>query len=206
MIGNEVWVDAGSDPDPAKFARAGATVPYFDARWVAAKSDPLDYLKAWSKAPGMTGAGLYLCDPWQWPGPPTNPGAWADYAYDLVQRKCAPGTSGSFPHVDLNYEQDNPAWLVAMLQRWRSHEPKRVTSWVVQARKAPIYSAIVPTLNKLGITVKCECYVGNMERVESSAETEAWRAAGATRVFPMLDGAQLGAYWQGSAFTMGRLP
>lgn len=206
MSGRSVWCDAGTDPDPAKLADAGITVPFLDARWVGTKADPLAYLKWVRGLAGMTTAGLYLCDPWQWTGPPTDPEAWADWAYDLVQHRCAPGTGGDFPRVDLNYEHDDPEWLVAMLRRWRAHSPRRTTAFVVQAHKASIYAPVAAVLNTLRVTVKPECWLGEMVRVESSAELEAWQYAGVALVEPMLDAKQLGAYWMGTAFTMGRLP
>jgi hypothetical protein len=184
-------------------------VPYLDARWVAAKPDPLGYLKWVRGLAGMTGVGLYLCDPWQWNNPIRDPEAWADYAYNLAQHECAPGTSGSFPSAHLNYEQDDAAgWLLPMLRRWRAHSPRRTTAFVVNAHKWPVYAAVAPAIAGLAVSVVPECFSGSMERVESAAEVQGWAAVGGSSldVYPMLDGAQLGAEWDGVAFTMGHLP
>lgn len=198
-----LWIDEGQNYT----AREPFTCPYFDGRWLAAKGPTasLAYLHA-VPAPSV---GIYLADPWQWPGPPTDPIGWADWAYDTVQHKCAPGTSGDWPRVDLNYEHDDPVWLLDMLSEWRRHSPHRTTAFVVQAHKADVYASIAVELALLHVTVKPECYQGaNMQRVESGGEVLAWQQKGVV-VEPMYDASQLGAWWNeasATAYTQGRLP
>jgi hypothetical protein len=204
------WVDPPSDPDPVKFANNGISIAYFDGRWLAAKADPLAYMTLWRKKLNGSSIGIYFCDPWQWPGISMDPVKWADWLYVTVQMSIAPGTFGDFPRVDLNYEQDDPAWILAALRQWRKHSPRRTTAFVTQSHKASVYTTIAHALTELNITVKPECFVGSqMERVESAAEVLAWQMIGVKRVEPMLDGSQMAAWWNqapATAFTQGRLP
>jgi hypothetical protein len=205
LVDRSIWIDFGQNPDNAKFTANGINCAYFDGRWIAAKTDPIGYLKSVK----TSSVGLYLCDPHQWPNTgPTDPVAWAKWGYDLIQHHAAPGTGGDWPRVDLNYEQDDPQWLLAMLRQWRKNNPHRTTAFVVQANKASIYAPVAQSIAALNVIVKPECFVGNMQRVESSHEIQSWAAAGIPNSLlePMLDASQLGAFWSGTCFTMGRLP
>jgi len=203
-----VWVDAGNDPDPVKLQDHSITAPFFDGRWLADKHDPLAYLNSIKKT--FPNPGVFLCAQGEgWPTPSTMSGKqWADWAYEMVQHKIAPGTSGSYPLVDFNCEVDDPSWVVNMFKRWRTHSPRRTTAWVVECHKAPLYAGIAKVLVDLGIIIKPECFVGNMARVESASEVLSWANIGIPvgRIQPCLDGAALGAWWTGTVFTMGRLP
>jgi hypothetical protein len=219
-----IWIDPPNDPDPLRLKAEQITDPIFDARWLAAKgsSDAPTYLGLWrGRLAGIVG--IYICgqgDGWK-PSSSTAPQPWADWAYDLVQVKVAPGTSGSFPSVDLNVETANPQWMDAMLRRWRSHSHRRATAWSMPANKAPYYASLVPLLVSLNIVVKPQCYAGEtrdaqgntiLERVESAHELATWEDAGMPRsmIQPVLDAAQLGLWWGvpygATAFTQGRLP
>lgn len=205
-----VWVDANNDLDPAKVQKHGLSEAFFDGRWLAAKTDPLAYLAGVKQL--VRSPGIFLCAQGEgWPSPATMTGAeWAWWAYDLVQHKIAPGTGGAFPLVDLNAEVDDlTGWVIPMLRQWRRHSPRRATALVVCAHKAELFRPVVNDLINLNVIVKPECFVDpGMQRVESSYEVLAWEGIGfpAERIVPCLAGDQLGAWWGGTAFTMGRLP
>lgn len=213
MSARSVWVDYQKKDDSTLLGKYGITSPYFDVRQLEAMGPDaaLSFLKS-VRNKYQDNPGVYLCTPELWPGvaPTSDPLGWADWASKLVQQKVAPGTGGDFPRVDINYEGDKPAWLLAMLKRWRSHQPHRTTFWSVQAHKASIYASIATDLAALNITVRPECYQGNdsdtgYQRVESSEEVLAWSALG-LKVEPFLDAKQLGAWWTGVAFIQSRLP
>jgi hypothetical protein len=137
---------------------------------------------------------------------------WADWVYNTFQKKIAPGTSGDFPVVHLNPETDNIAWQMSMLRHWRAHAPRRTTVWTPVAHKAEIFKSVAWEIADLNIIVGPQCYVGNMERVESANEIQAWQRIGIPRqqIMPFLDAEQLGHWWgeEGGAiaFTQARLP
>lgn len=207
-----VWVDMPNDPDYELLEKLGITDPFFDGRWLAEKANPLAYLREVKKR--LPNPGVFLCSQGEgWPShKDTDPKAWADWAYKLVQLKIAPGTGGSFPLVDLNCEVSDPTWLITMLKRWRWHEPKRTTAWVAEAHKYPLFqNDFGRQLKDLGIIVKPECFAdvpgAPMSRVESATEVLEWaKIVGVDRVIPCLDGSQVAHWWAGTAFTMGRLP
>ena len=203
------WIDRDQNPDDRKQQAYGIDCWYFDALWLAGKgSGALQYLRQ-VKTPRV---GVYFCDPHQWLGTaPTDPKAWADWASQTLQKTIAPGTAGDWPRVDLNIEMDDPAWLLAALKRWRWHQPHRTTAWNVQNHKADLYAGVAADIAKLNIKVKPECFGGNMTRVESSGEILSWENVGIPPhlLEPMLDGSQLGMWWEHedlTIFTMGRLP
>jgi len=218
----QAWIDQPQQPDYIKLGKHQITDPIFDGRWLAGLPKPLEYLNGVRLKIGgpfkMSNPGAYFCAQGTdglgaWPSYNDLSGEeWADWAYDLLQKKIAPGTSGSFPCAHLNPETDDVDWQLAMLRRWRDHSPKRLTVWTPVAHKANVFRAVGWELAALDIVVGPQCYVGNMERVESSNEVQAWVDIGipAKRVWPFLDAADLGAWWGEIAgavvFTQGRLP
>lgn len=217
-VPKQCWVDQPKQPDYIKLGKHGVTDPIFDARWLVGLPKPLEFLRdVKTKTAGNPGAffaaqGTDSLGPWPHYNTMSGP-AWADWAYDLLQKKIAPGTSGSFPCAHLNPETDDVAWQMGMLKRWRAHSPKRLTVWTPAAHKANVFRDVGWEIAALDIIVGPQCYVGaNMDRVESANEVQAWVDIGipAKRVWPFLDGAALGAWWGeiGGAvvFTQGRLP
>ena len=189
-----VWVDEGNDADYVTCKRNGCDTLSFAIR------DPRtpNNLKT-AKAQGWA-TRVYAA--WTW---------WPDLSGDefvgavsALLTRVAPGTVGT-PGVDLNYEGDNPAYVAAMLERWRELRPHRDTLWTMQSHKAALYGGIASVLSDARITVAPQCYSGAMVRVESAAEYAAWRVI-ASRISPFYDAAQLGLWWEGTAFTQGRLP
>jgi hypothetical protein len=204
------WVDSGNDFNRAlALPPMSITQPHFDVRDARIT---LDYLKA-RKAEGLE-PGLYLCSQGDgWPShSKLTPEAWADWAYETVQKRIAPGTSGRFPLVDLNCET-GADWVMRMLRQWRKHAPNRSTAYVCAAHQWPLFTAYGTELRRLKIVIRPECFVDpGMRRVESADEALGWMRVGLDplMVKPMLDGAALGEWWGetsgASVFTQGRIP
>src|SRR5574337_1610669 len=204
------WIDPGNDPRGDLTTRFGITDPYFDGRWLLTKPNPSEYLRG-VRAKGFA-PGVYLCSQGDgWPSASsTKPETWATWAYNMIQKQIAPGTSGSFPKVHLNCETHDPAWLLAMLKQWRAHSPKRETALVIEGMQGGWFKAVARQISSdLGVTVIAEAFHGNMVRSESAdvlidlvnAQTTLSHAG------VCLDAAQLGDWWgvnvPAVAFTQG---
>lgn len=208
-----IWADGGNDADYVKNARYGIDEPYFDARWVAAKPDPLGFLKSVRDRTPKQKPGLYLCSQGDgWPSHHELSGAeWADWAYELVQKKIAPGTRGDFPRVCLNCEIHDPQWILEMLTQWRKRNPRRWTSWSMEGHQTGwmmglegFVAAVEPMLD----AVHPQAFRGNMARFESDRVALEMVAAGfpVEKVWCVLAADKLGESWDGVALPQGRLP
>lgn len=203
-----IWVDENNDP-------AWHLLKDFTDVYVSVR-DPrvtLTYLN------GIAGrgfhAGLYACSQGTgWPNPTTHSGpAFADWMYEQVQVRIAPGTMGSFPKVMLNCETHDVEWLVAMFKRWRKRSPRRETYWSPEGRQAGLWSpAQVKVLNDLAIRVVPQAYRGT-DKTPYDAHlpgvVDEWLKAGlrSDLIWLMYDAAWSLPYnWSGFAFTQGRLP
>jgi hypothetical protein len=202
-------VDEGNDPAYHVLADGEYTDVYVSVR------DPrvtLTYLN------GIQGRGyhpgLYACGQGTgWPNPTTHSGpAFADWVYDAVQKRIAPGTMGSFPKVMLNCETHDTGWLMSMFKRWRKKSPRRETYWSPEGRQAGLFSRDqVAVLNELNIRVVPQAYRGH-DKTPYDAHlpgvVDEWLKAGlrSELVWLMYDGAWALPYnWQGFVFTQGRL-
>ena len=203
------WVDPPSEADPAKLKAWGVDEVYFDARWDRLS---LDYLHHVRDGQGFAYPGVYFCSQGEgWPDAhSTAPEAWADWAYNRVQKEIAPGTSGGFPRVHLNCETHDDQWLQAMFKRWRSRSPRRWTGWSMEGHQAGwMNTTFVAALVGLRIDAYLpQAYTGNMRRNESDRVALELVAAGfpVGRVWCMYDAAQVGYWWDGCLYTQGRLP
>ena len=193
-----LWLDRFTGPDPNKIRSYDITCVYEDIR---------DATKASVDAnAALCGAsGVYAC--WNWPEAPATGRAFADWVNNELKRCDL--LEVDKPRVHLNSENDDPAYVAAMLKRWRAHRPTRVTGWTMQSHKSAVYTGIVGTIVQTRVAVLPQCYHGPdnaIVRTESAAEVEAWRDLGVTLVEPMLYAGALGDWWEGTAFIAGRLP
>lgn len=201
-----VWQDANNDPNYGMLEAHQIDCAYFDVR---DERVTLQYLENVRNQLGS--AGLYLCSQGEgWPNASEVSGRqWADWAYETVQKRIAPGTSGQFPRVILNCETHDRAWIVAMLKRWRSRSPRRATCWSMEGHQYDLFRPIATELEDLTISVGPQCYVGdppNRHRIESGTEVARWgELVGSERVIPFLDASSLGWWWRGIAFSAGSL-
>lgn len=203
----QIWVDPPSEADYTKLRAWDVTDPFYDIRW-----DRLDlaYLQE-VRSKGFN-PGLYICSQGEgWPDAhSTAPAAWADWAYGEVKR-IAPRTSGNFPMICINAETHDDQWLLAMFKRWRSHSPKRWTSWSMEGHQGGwmvANPAFVSGMNALNLDAYCpQAYRGGMVRMESDRVALDMVLAGfpASKVFCFYDAAQVGYWYDGVLYTQGRL-
>lgn len=198
-----LWVDAGNDCDTAKARANLMTAAYFDIR--DARLGP-PYFTALA-ALGF-GVGVYASTSW-WPSL-TGPG-FADAVSDRLAA-IAPGSLPDLPAVCLDIERDDIAgYLLPALRRWRTHRPKRVTDLTIEGHKGGLFSPsqVINVAAKVRYIVP-QCYDGTMRGWDSAAMVRDLTDAGfpLAHVYPFLDAAKLAqlAWWEGYAFTQGRLP
>lgn len=201
MIRN-LWVDAGNDCNYAKATAYGITAAYFDIRDPRLTTPYLERV-----ASHGLGVGVYAVASW-WPkleGP-----AFADTVGAMLGT-IAPNSAPDFPAVCLDIEVDDVAgYVLPALRRWRTHRPNRVTDLTLEGHKGGLFSPsqVINVVAKVRLVVP-QCYDGAMTHVwDSCAMSRDLTDAGfpIARVYPFLDAAHLGEWWEGYAFTQGRLP
>lgn len=210
MSVRNLWVDANNDLDPAKAKANAITAAYFDIR------DPrvtLNYLKA-VLAEGFA-PGVYAA--WNWPEIPYDP----PYIGTLKGRifatwlsaeleRIAPGTPPDLPAVCIDIETHDVPFIVGCLQQWRKHRPHRMTDWTLENHQGGLFKPadVLHITAAVRYTVP-QCYEGaNMRPVSSLESARDLAAAGFPWPFLVgfYDAAALPDWWQGYAFTQGRLP
>jgi hypothetical protein len=198
-----VWVDAGNDPDYAKLADNGITWPYFDIREQRLTDAYLDAVRA---HPAIDGCGVYVVASWL-PGF-TGPqlAEWTD------ARLRAIGWLGNPPVMfDIEGTQfDVQGYVLPCLRRWRELRPKRITDLTIEGHKGSLFTPadVINVVAKVRWVVP-QCYNGAMTQVWDSAAMLHDLTAHSfppASVYPFLDAAHLGEWWEGFAFTQGRLP
>jgi hypothetical protein len=123
----------------------------------------------------------------------------------------AKGTPASFPEVCLDIERDDiRGYLLPALRRWRQHRPSRVTDLTLEGHKGGLFSSsdVVNVAAKVRFVVP-QAYDGGMHPWAPAEVVRDLTAAGfpIAQVYPFLDAATaLLPWWQGYAFTQGRLP
>ena len=200
------WTVAGDDPDYGNCRAHGINglfAPLFD---------PLTtklYLRRFA-AEGFAVRGLYLGHNWF---PALGPVQLADKVVAEYKRLTFASGEGDPALRDirlmLNLEQHDPAFILACCTRVRALLPKVGLSWSPEGHQGGWQSKEwVTSMVALKIRAVPQCFVGNMERRESSAMVADLVARGwpFTSVSPFLDASQLGHDWEGYAFTEGRLP
>lgn len=199
-----LWLDRGTGPNAAKIAQYAIECVYEDGRDATKAS-----VTANMQSVGAAGVYYVVGKGAGWPVVPLTARAAADWVNEQLKR-CDLGKPDQ-PRVHLNYEGDDPAWIDEFLRRFRAHRPTRIALWTMQAHKANVYAdqPVISTLVALRIGIGPQCYVGSPEvRVESASEVQAWAANGVpvAQIDPFLWAADLGGWWQGTAFIAGRLP
>lgn len=195
-----VWVDRGNDARGDLRSKYGITEAAFDIREPRLTPSYLDGVKAQGLSPRF-----YAC--WNWPEVEHLNGA--DFAEWVHRRMLAIGWRGNAA-VDLNDETHSGGRIAGMLARWRQLRPTRSTLWTMEAHQSDLFLGIASAIQNANVDVGPQCYVsvdGKNTRVESASEVVAWsRIVPAARVKPFLLADQLGAWWEGCAFTQGALP
>jgi hypothetical protein len=203
-----VWIDGG-DPAYHVLADALVTLVLFDVR--DPRLNPTYIADVLTKVERV---GLFVCSQGEgWPdAKTTSPADWAKFAYQKIQALAGPmGEQGKSIRACLNCETHDVQWILRMFSAWRRHSPHRITVWSMEANQADLFEDHALELRGRSIIAGPQCYVvvpgDPMARVESGHEVAAWSKimGSADRVAPFLDGAKLGHWWEGIAFTQGRL-
>lgn len=197
------WVDAGNDPDPVKLKAHGVTAPVFDIREPRLN---LRYLTTWRAQ--FAAVGVYAA--WNWNSALTGPefATWVSRRLQVI----APNTAPDFPFVCLDMETDNVAYLTGASVQWRKHRPDRVTDWTLEGHKGGIFTdhpAARIILSADFRYIVPQCYNGALTQLwDTFAMTKDLVDAGFPfqSIRPFYDAAHLPEWWDGYAFTQGRLP
>lgn len=200
-----VWVDTGNDPDFAKAVKHGIDGFYFDM------FDPRvteGYLKP-LVADGYR-VGVYMASNWGQFGYGFLSGK--DIAEVVVKRvREIQGKSAapSFPKVQIDMEEHDPALISEVILELRRLLPKKDFSWTMEGFQGGwMDPAFVKTVVDSRFRVVPQAYYGDMT---DTAEDMVLRDL-LKRGFPessvslFYDAASLPAGWNGFAFTQGRLP
>jgi hypothetical protein len=211
------WIDASNDADWAKMAANSMTALYYPV------SDPIEDVrrrisdtKAHSYVPGV-----YMA--WNWPA--FDGLAGVDMA-ELMHSLVAQIEQGIGPvKVQFDYEAHTPVQIRGMLSRFRALRPKQDISWTMEAFQGSWMTVefvqalialkvrIVPQLYRHPASGKDMADKDDYKDLlsEQIAQDVALKDL-LKRGFPFqsvsgfYDAAALPAWWDGFAFTMGRLP
>lgn len=196
-----VWVDAGQDPDWVKLPRYGIDTVYLalgDSRTTKAALQ--------SAAARGYQVGVYMA--WNWG---EYVGLTGPQMAEEVHRRVQPlaWSATSRPKVQFDIEEHSPGKIASCFERWRQLEPKRDTSWTLESMQGGWMSAdFVRRIVACKIRVVPQFYLGNMEPVAADMALRNLTRRGfeESRITGFYDAATLPAWWNGWAFTQGRLP
>ena len=196
-------VDEGNDADFAACEKHGIDSLYFALRDPRVTRAYLLDVRAKGYQVGVYAA-------WNWPGWGSTGKEFAEAVSEAVEALRAPGDPVSFPRVQLNDETHDAARITALLTRWRELHRYQATSWTFEGMQGGwMTPEFVAAVVKARARLAPQAYNGAM--------TELWDPLAVARdltargfesaiVSPMYDAAGLQHYWQGFAFTAGRLP
>ena len=192
-----IWTVAGDDPDYDN-CRAhdinGLFAPMFDV--LTTKG----YLQEF-KAEGFKAWGLYVGHNWF---PALGPAALAAKVVKEYNRIAIPGT-----RLMMNLEQHDPGFIAFCLQEIRRTLPNVGLSWSPEGMQGGwMGDAFVARITSLKVRVVPQAFTGPMVRRESDQILRDLLDRGFVpgQISIFYDAAQLGADWDGYAFTEGRLP
>ena len=132
-------------------------------------------------------------------------------AVDIAREVSAEYKKLAIPglRIMFNLEEQDPDFVVGVLEEWRRLRPKVNTSWSPALMQGGwMHPAFVQRVLACRVRVVPQCFDNLMTRYES----DVIKADVVRRGFPenvvscFYDARQLGARWEGYAFTMGRLP
>lgn len=202
-----IWIDEGNDAPYAKLQANGITCPVYSLR------DPrvtLDYLRM-VQGKGFT-PGVYVVAGWY----NLSPIKFATLVSGELSR-IAPATPPGFPFVCFDFEGKSgavqpgtPAYQLAALRQWRKHRPDRVTDCTIEGHQGGLYNeGAADWLSRQARYWLPQCYNAAMTQLwDTYAMTADLVTAGFNfdGIRPFYDAAQLPQWWDGYAFTSGRLP
>jgi len=193
-----VWTDAGDDPSWG-VGDAHGIDGYFAPLW-----DPITPEVLAEAGRRRSVQGVYFGHNWR---PDAS-------CVEIVREVSAEYKRLNIPglRVMFNWEQHDPGDpedIAAGLEEWRRLRPLVGTSWSPEGMQGGwMAPGFVQRVLACRVRVVPQCFVGNMARRESDIVLRdvIRRGFPESVVSCFYDAAQLGADWNGFAFTMGRLP
>lgn len=199
-----VWVDEGNDCDYGTITKHGIKWLFY----ALTERDPRvtsEYLQ--QQVNRNYQVGVYTA--WNWSEFAGTGTEYAQKTFNLLKKRV-PNLKPSFPKVQLNMELHDPQYVIDMVVQWRKLAPNQDTSWTFEGHQAGWMSDnMVKAVKDAKIRLVPQLYSGDMSRVyDSLAECRSLVKRGfpEASVSPFYDAAQLPEWWDGFAFTMGRLP
>lgn len=197
-----LWIDEGNDADDAKLAANGITMPVFSIRDPRVNRAYLEGVRDRGFVPGVYAA-------WNW-WPKLSGPAFADTVSAWLTHNVG-NTTPSFPFVCLDIEtHDIAGYVLPCLKRWRSHRPDRVTDLTIEGHQGGLFTpASAIGVSAMVRYISPQCYNGAMTQVWDSfamAKNLTDRSIPFAKVRPFYDAAHLPEWWEGYAFSQGRLP
>lgn len=197
-----LWVDAGNDCDWARAHAHKMTALYYPV------NDPIADVKrrvAETKAHGYT-PGVYMA--WNWPEFAGLSGV--DMAEKMHSLVASVEAGGIAVKVQFNNELHDPTLIRGMLSRWRALRPTKDTSWTMEGHQgAWMTPEFVKAIVAARIRLVPQLYNFDMTQIWDSlamARDLTKRGFPDSLVSPFYDAAHLPHWWDGFAYTQGRLP
>lgn len=196
-----VWIDAGNDPDYVKLTANGITAVYFDIR------DPRLNIAYFTTQRAKGFAVGVFADPSWWP---SDSGPQFATRVSRLLDGLGKAPAPAYIAVCLDMETHNAGFLLGALRQWRKHRPSRVTDWTLEGHQGGILTpAQWLSASQLVRYIVPQCYNG--------AVSETWDSFSMANdlyshgcpfgdIRPFYDAAHLPEWWDGYAFTQGRLP
>ena len=188
------WTDANDDPSYDQGDKWGVDGYYFPMFDALTTREVIQDCKDRGYA-----VGIYYGHNWGGTAPEN-----AAKAHEEYKRVYVPGLKVMF-----NWEQHKPDEIANALETWRTLRPTVGTSWSMEGMQGGWMSAaFVKRIMACKVRWVPQSFVGDMVRRESDV-TKAnivRRGVPENIVSCFLDGKQLGADWEGFAFTLGRMP
>ncbi len=197
-----IWIDEGNDADYVKLRAEGIESPCYSIRDPRVTLSYLETVRSLGFVPGV-----YAVLSWYGTDGP-------GFAEAVSQRleEIAPGSPAGFPFVCLDYEPTDAVGMIACATRWRALRSARITDLTFEGHHGSRF-----TRTQLRALASRFRYL--VPQSYNGAMTQGWDTAAICRnlvdagapyakVVPFVDARLLPelAWWQGYAFTMGRLP
>lgn len=193
-----LWVDRGNNADFTIGAKYGIDGYFFDPRDERVSKAYLEDVVAKGKA-----VGIYIGAGWGEVG--DTPVSYVSRVTDwmIPLRK-----DNNFPKVQFDIELHDPVFVLEVLRLWRKAYPWQATSWSLESMQGGWMSPeFVAGVVAAHCRVSPQYYGGDMTPIAPDRAFRNLALAG----FPLAlisgtyDAARLDAWWDGFAFTQGRL-
>ena len=196
-----LWVDQGNNPWWEAITANGIDGLFFDPRDERVKKGYLEEVQAKLKG----AVGIYFGHGWSELGHEPE-----QYVKEASKYLGPLRKDNNFPKVQINIEYHEPEFIMEVFRLWRVVYPWHATSWSLEPMQGGwMSSSFVVSLIKNKIRVSPQLF-GSGDMVEYAADRVMRDLV--KRGFPIdlisstYDASKLHLWWDGFAFTQGRLP